>query len=671
MDNSKLTDEISEKRELTSNFWVERFKDDKIEEEFNSSDVTFIKAGYIICVMNFFAIGSNIYYSYYRTQLTNFIVIICLCLVIDLILFYIMIKTKINSKYNFSVRMIYFLFNLLYFYAYFLVIMIFVSENKIGILTKTFFIDGFILLFLYLFVIRRTSKFICLSIYIGYILLFILATLTTKEVFVIFSNNERSNNYFDCSSILDYKKMMSMKNENSYFDSKFIKKLYLNLTNTAKLNKTIDDFNTNLDRFYEENEEYDKEIAEYNKYINLLETNFQYAIPKAYINFIGNNSTSIYDCYNYYNGKYINYVFMTFPNLEMKLESEIEYGKYSSELICCLFSYIIFIFCNHINYSRREKFIKMKETEVILQYLNQLINNMQSQIISFNGNKVIFYNEKFSNSFNSKMYGTRKKEDKSDLESSIKANDIKANNNFSNEEYHSNQLLIKNFINNNNASEMLKTKNANYYGNIHKNSSQVDNNPNNNVIKSDIIKSNNAATNKLIDVKKQDYDSNSNNSNNENNNDCNIEITNYFKNFFMEIPSQSKYIIDIQESSNKENYNDYINMSIEEIKEYVNTSIINKTNINLYDLLKLICKKAKNSIFEEYKESKNNFQFLGIFHCDSKNYKVNMRKFFHKKDKFILDLMIDDITEIKKAERIDYESKYKQKLFSKMAFNCY
>lgn len=50
-----------------------------------------------------------------------------------------------------------------------------------------------------------------------------------------------------------------------------------------------------------------------------------------------------------------------------------------------------------------------------------------------------------------------------------------------------------------------------------------------------------------------------------------------------------------------------------------------------------------------------------------KYYKAYVRKYKHKQDKFIIDLIIDDISKIVSAQKSASEAKLKQKLFSKMA----
>ena len=68
------------------------------------------------------------------------------------------------------------------------------------------------------------------------------------------------------------------------------------------------------------------------------------------------------------------------------------------------------------------------------------------------------------------------------------------------------------------------------------------------------------------------------------------------------------------------------------------------------------------------KNKLNCFYYFGIFTYEKQRfYKVYARKFYLNNEHFILDFLIDDITEIKYAEKLNLETKIKHKIFSKIA----
>lgn len=87
-------------------------------------------------------------------------------------------------------------------------------------------------------------------------------------------------------------------------------------------------------------------------------------------------------------------------------------------------------------------------------------------------------------------------------------------------------------------------------------------------------------------------------------------------------------------------------------------SISNNLN-NLYIIFLILHNKS-------IKESRS-YVLLGVFCHDNLYYNAFYRKVFYKKDNFIIEIILHDITNIKQVERSSLETKLKQKLFSKMA----
>lgn len=92
------------------------------------------------------------------------------------------------------------------------------------------------------------------------------------------------------------------------------------------------------------------------------------------------------------------------------------------------------------------------------------------------------------------------------------------------------------------------------------------------------------------------------------------------------------------------------------------------TITNLYDLIKALS-KSSNIPDKNEKDNSNKFKFCGQYSNIqlTKYFKVFYRKLEMQSKKVIIDIVIDDITEIKEAELSRIETNLKQKLFSKLA----
>lgn len=109
-------------------------------------------------------------------------------------------------------------------------------------------------------------------------------------------------------------------------------------------------------------------------------------------------------------------------------------------------------------------------------------------------------------------------------------------------------------------------------------------------------------------------------------------------------------------------------VSYESVMSYFENFILN-VNCNL------TLKMAINNVFNceggknKLKDTSNHFVKLGVFHNKSRGciLSVSYRYFFLSDCKGIFDIILEDITQIKSAEKIEIESKIKQKLLSKVA----
>lgn len=776
---TRFLKKLKQYKKTDSLFLNESFINEETETEFKKFNVNlYNKAGIFICLLIIITNIVSAYFSFISTKIFYIIPVAAFFIFIDIILFILYLKTLYYNKpdersdsnnsyvYNKSndvIKYIKFLFNIACFFYCFIFNMLYSSSNKSHSMLQYFYTHLVLLFLTYLFIIRQTSNIFCFIIIFGYFILYIIATITNFNVEIILTRDISTKSNSECSSLVDYHSLFNEKEQLTVsYAKKIICQLYLGndplevyfnstgdkMIYTKKEIKESDDvdynyysndisdvnadtdsydlkdFNIDINNFNNDSQEenlclYDtKNIYDYARYYN-------FDINNTFLEFVNDDHNNLKDCFNFYNGGYLKYIFALYYSFPLKLKQVNLYDQYIYELIYCLCGILLFFVGNLFNTYRREVFTKIKENEFILNYFEQMISKMHSQVVTFVDNKVLYCNENFILNF--PMERINRTYNFNPLNTVNNINNVNIND-FKSKLYHSRlpstytseyDRLNKagdysshniNNINTNKTSNCESKKrlytdkricNQEFFSDTNKVNIEHHKDKNNN---------NNNLNYSKCDTKINfiNHNQNSISNNDSNKEDSNLdidipftEIENYFKDYLLETPStlllrlneifdlyyitkakkrRNSSNIDVNDDSNTENNN---NINISNIndpssinKECLN-SIINKISqidINLLNRLPNTNNNRKSSFTYNFNNTdipnnqlQNNFEYIGIFSYKSNYFKIYIRKFFFENEKFIIDVMIDDITEIKSAERMNFEAKLKQKLFSKMA----
>lgn len=313
------------------------------------------------------------------------------------------------------------------------------------------------------------------------------------------------------------------------------------------------------------------------------------------------------------------------------------------EVFSSITGYVIFYGVCMFDKNKRDLFFYSKQADTLATYLEGMLDNMQIKFVSFINDSYVFCNKS--------LYADIKNNNKffnNDTNISLNNYDNKSNSLINNKK------IVNNKRSTTSKELFLQNKNLNKFNNVK---------INNKVFKysicseakqlKDTITTNNIKT--MLEIE-----------NKSTNNKTNI-TDNTVKNYL------DTFIID---KSNIEIKNEFIKNDIS-----FNNNTINNESISLLSIFYKLSNNQQNSKINKFDKNnkiscdllnkKLSFKSLGIFtrHNCKNYYIVYYRKFFLNNDnnKIIIDLMIDDISDLKKVETITSETKIKQKLFSKLA----
>jgi signal transduction histidine kinase/CheY-like chemotaxis protein len=569
-----LLEEICPSIVIGSDNILESFVDEKIEADFRKYDniknrkAELVTSFFIIIYYLAFIISSIIdKYSPIIYVINIFLLLIDICCTIGIL-------TIKNTSTQVRIRLVKFCLNTLNGFFIISIMILYEEEAKDNNILKNFYMLTLILLSEYMFLVRTSSKILFFSLFSGLLILLIFASTTTYTVDFKLSNNDvlifpmtKS-----CNTVIDYKNKISQK---SIETNKLLDTAILNTVLENDLNSTsIINFADLLENEIILIKSGKKSIIENLDIFSLLSlikldktnpnnflVNLFADIYKNYVQKILRSEERAINCLKYYNMDLLaNGVFMVAYYFNLETSEGFVYSKFTIEMATCLLSPILYYLMRQIFYNRRDIFIKVMQTEVLMNNYNNLLNNIPCQVVSLTKEKLIFYNKSFLNCLNES-----KKYQQTELKSLIK------------------EPLNLQAVNNHISELFLKSKNS-----------------------------------ELIT----------------------IETKNTLSDFAQD------FLIN--------NHNDY---ELENNLNFINQNLS-------YDI-----HKNYSNVISEHEEMSSEFKFIGEFSKSNQTfYSVYFRKTKNKINNiYILDIILNDVTDIKKAEIINFETKFKQKLFSKMA----
>ena len=418
-------------------------------------------------------------------------------------------------------------------------------------------------------------------------------------------------------------------------------------------------------------------------------------------------------------------IFFVYMTLDYNKSIVDFYPEYST----CLIGFILcLLYLDKINSFMRKTFIHFYRTETLFDYFKNFLDGLETQYISIMDNEIIMANKSYYKNFISDNKNYQNKlinnnidafksssnninyeevkdknletwnSDKNNiLNTTISYKNSQSSINIKlleNQSVHLNYLnnlisyptIEENNNNNNNNNKTLKQ----FYNDIYSEAKIICKNYycNNEFRNSQTNINNNVNYNNFINI------SNISNINNFNINNVIInnnflELNKTFNNINSDTLSgknedivvNSEIKVDVSKLNseslykNKKKNNGLKYNCVNEIKENDNNKLKITDNNNIIENLNLPYSKSQTSstnipkLIIGHKQYLTNFIYLGIFTNSTltKYYKVNYRIFILDKDRHIIDFLIDDITQSKLSEKLEVETKIKQKLFSRVA----
>lgn len=618
----KLLEELFPNLTISSNFVFEKFTNEESEKEFFNFETEKYKLGTIvICLLVTCLNIYNVISTWLGLKIIGLTIGYSIYWLLDLAIFVSLFQLKLSDSFNLKLRIFKFVINTLYSVSFIFIVIVYEEKDKELDISRSLFVHCLVLTAEYVYLIRNSSKLLYYFMMMSFISSLIIATFTIYEIHIELNGDYPIYLDASCNRIVDYKKFINNKKIN--ITENIVKGINTTVHNSAIIsnrevgyivnimksmtsatNSTLNDNESIVPTKQDTPSLSDIDInsnatptpSTFEKDFQLNNETLYMMIPEFIKRVINGNEHSL-NCFVYhYSNIFEQPPIISAIYLGMDIKASKDVIAFRVEIISCLFCPFLFYLTNLLSRYRRQIFIKIKQTEVLMNYFDHLISNMHCQVVSMTKDKILFCNKAFTAAF------------KEILEKSKESH---------------NQIQ----------EERIDTLN--------------DKKPTE-VVKLFSFKSESSSSQNINDY---------------------LEKPSSLKCYFSHLLLESNEFA-FKNSKEKEN----LYQILEHIKGEmgITSTDANTNNISLevkeFKHLKRESLSSCNPLLELINILGPDFKLLGTFSFKNTGfYNVYIRKQSFKEYRFILDIMFDDITEIKKAEKISFETKLKQKLFSKMA----
>lgn len=641
--NSSLIDEISSRINYKENIFGGKFNSSLEEEHFTKFHTKkhFLNFLYFEVLLTIYIIGTLIHSFSFHLIIKNIHIILLVLTASFNTVFYVLFQVTANKRFQLIAYLKH--FNVLvYFLLMDLALALYENDSRSTSIIRAFYFQFFFIWIQQIFIFRSSPTIPALVTYLSYIALLLWINYSVFPIIIEFNNDSQPLSINrECVKALNYTSLIENSNATASVNQSLSAVINQYVLNTTGVSLPLSDFQSCL------------------TYL-LIKNKFPSALLLKF-NATNTNITKITEIT-------ANYQIKAVRSISFFLLGELLYNVFTGILL--------FLIVRNKNNYQRDGFAQTRKTEILLSYYEHLINSMEVKIVTFSNDMILNCNKSFNSTLdcfigkNSQKRFGKNPSNNYPLENQVVAVNTPI------EQTHS-QAEEAHMVEDPGKQYPSKAKTLPMLSIPSKHSMLLE------FLKSMVLREEyEAAT----------YFTNYEDNNHNNNHNNNIKmIENHFEvslfEIIMDILKENIGKSRVKNNSNSKvikTSNNHLRKeeATEKQKNEINKHSSNKLQESTFtNNLKLSeSRKAKDS-----KQVKDNgiricedgdpqyaftdeIQNLGIFESrESKYFRVYLRIIFNATDKYVIELLFDDLTEIKNAERVMSESKLKQRLFSKVA----